>query len=141
MTQYMGFEGKLYIGTAGSTAATLLTNVRDVQIARSTNKGNTTVRGDGTAPPVETQRVTRRIQSITWQMINDSDDTELETLRVADAAGTPVAVRMKDSATGKGFDGDCIIEISEGQPLDGEQTFDITAVPTRESGRDPDPYV
>ena len=45
----MGFEGKIYYGTAGSTASNELTNSRDITYGFDTGDGETTVRGDGSA--------------------------------------------------------------------------------------------
>lgn len=136
----MGFEGLAYYGVAGSTAATLLTNTRDMAYNLATDKGDTTVRGDGTAPPIGTSRVTRRNFTITFNMVNKEGDTALEAMRVAAYAGTPVAIRMKDYASGKGYDGDVILECDHGKPLGGEQTYDFTAEPNDDL-RTPLPYV
>jgi hypothetical protein len=129
--QKMGFEGKLYLGTTGSTAATLLENVTDVTITLDVEKGNTTVRGDGSVPPINTEAVTIRSWSCQWTMINDINDASLTTLKSAAALATSVAIRTKDHITGTGFDGDCYITMENGQPLRGEQTFQFTAVPNR----------
>lgn len=128
---YMGFEGLIYTGTAGSTAATLLENCVDISYDLTTETGDTTVRGDGTAPPINTSDVTARVASITFTMRNVASDTALENLRTAAAAGTLVAIRTKDHAAGKGFDGDCHLSVTNGKPLRGEQTLDFTATPSR----------
>lgn len=141
----MGFEGLAYYGVAGSTAATLLENAKDITFALSSNKGNTTVRGDSTAAPIETQRTTMNIAAITIQMLNDKTDTALEALRQAAAGqgpdGNGVAIRLKDYSSGKGFDGDCEVEASQPYPLDGEQVIDFTLTPSRSYGRAPQLYV
>jgi hypothetical protein len=61
----------------------------------------------------------------------------LEALRVAAAAGTPVALRGLDYTAGKGPDFDYNLEVSNGQPVNGEQTLQFTAEPTEEGGRIP----
>src|SRR5690349_17093288 len=113
----MGFEGKIYYGTAGVTGATLLENVKDASYNFEPEKGNTTVRGDGSAPPVDTEDVTIRKFTIEWTMINDTTDTALEALRVAAYSGAGVAIRMKDNAAGKGYDGDATLAVQHGEPL------------------------
>ncbi len=133
----MGFEGVLYHGTAGSTASTQITNARDITIADSPEYGDTSVRGDGTGPGVNSQRVVAISHTLEFNMVNKSDDTALTALRTAAAAGTPIALRGKDYSSGKGPDFDYVLEVSNGQPYKGEQTFDFTCTPTDEEGRDP----
>ena len=141
MTKRMGFEGKAYYGTAGSTGATELTNSRDISFKLATEKGDTTVRGSSGVPK-KTSRVTQlSADDIEIVMLNDNSDTALEAMRVASAAGTAVAIRLKDYAAGKGFDGDCILEFSHPYPLNGEQVVTITCMPTDEAGRTWEPYV
>ena len=137
----MGFEGMIYYGAAGTTATTLLENVKDISYTMDVEKGNTTVRGDSTVPPIETEDVTIRKVSIEWTMIHDITDTALEAIRVAAHNGTNIAVRTKDYTSGKGFDGDCSVSIATAKPLAGEQAFTITATPSRSNGRTPSLYV
>jgi len=129
---YMGFEGLIYFGSAGSTATTLLENCVDITYEITTETGDTTVRGDGTSPPINTSSVTARVASITFSMRNVAGDTSLEALRTAAAAGTLVAIRTKDHSAGKGFDGDCHLTFTNGKPLRGEQTQEFTATPSRD---------
>lgn len=125
----LGYQGKIYYGVKGSTASNELTNSRDINYPFSTTKGNTTVRGDGSAPPIDTQSVTRRIGTIDWTMINKTSDVHLAALLAAAYAGEPVAIRTKDYSSGKGFDGDVVLDVTLGKPLDGEQTYQFTATP------------
>lgn len=133
----MAFEGLMYYGTAGSTATNLLTNIRDVTITQSTQKGDTTPRGSGSSPPVGSQRITRADIQLQFTMLNRSDDTYLAAMLAAAAACTPVALRGKDHSSGKGPDMDFILAVENGQPVNGEQTYKFTADPTEESGRTP----
>jgi len=133
----MGFEGLLYYGVAGSTAATQITNARDITLSFTPEKGDTTVRGDGSSPVVNSGRVVAIDHTLSFQMVNKSDDATLTALLTAAAAGTPVALRGKDYSAGKGPDFDYILEVSKGQPYKGEQTIDFTCTPTDEEGRDP----
>ncbi len=137
MSIRMGFEGKIYYGVAGSTASTLLENIVDEGINIDPERAPTTVRGSGSAPPVNTEQVVALTVSMEFSMIHDTTDTSLEALRVAAAAGDPVAIRMKDDASGKGYDGDVTLGIKESKSLKGEQKFDFTASPTKQSGRTP----
>jgi len=136
-----GFEGQILTGTVGSTATSLLENVKDINYNVEITKGNTTVRGDSTAPPVKTEDPTQRICSIEFQMINDITDTLFEQLMTAACAGTAVAIRTRWAATGKGFDGDCTLSHQHSQTLEGEQAITFTATPSRSYGRAPNPYI
>lgn len=129
----MGFEGQLFYGTAGSTAATQITNCRDIAYNVDTETGETTTRGDGSAPPIKTERVTGRMVDITWQMLNKTTDTSLTALIAAAVAGNPVAIRTKSYSSGLGFDGDVILKFKLNKPLKGEQTYDWTATPNDDS--------
>lgn len=140
MSQVMGFEGEAFIGTAGNTGANRLTNSRDITYSVEHERGNTTVRGNSDAPPIQTEEVTLRILSITVQMINDTTDTNLQTMLTAAFAGTRIALRTKDRAAGKGFDGDVSITASNPYPLAGEQVIDFTCTPSR-ALRVPQPYI
>jgi len=139
--QKMGYEGQLYIGPAGATASTLLTNCTDVTYNFDFETGKTTIRGDGTVIPIETEDVTLRKASIEWTMINDITDANLATVLAAAVAGNAIAIRTKDYAAGKGFDGDMVLKMEHGEPLSGEQTYKITATPSRAAGRYPLMYV
>jgi Tfp pilus assembly major pilin PilA len=124
-----GFEGLIYYGTAGSTAATQITNSRDISETIDIEEGDTTVRGAGSSPPIKTSRVTGITYGLDWQMVEKSDDTTLTALKAAAVAGTPIAIRTKSYASGTGYDGDMVIKFKKGTPLKGEQTYDFTGVP------------
>src|SRR5687767_4149335 len=132
----MGFEGEIFYGPAGTTGPTKITNSRDITETFDTGEGETTVRGVGTSPPIETSRVTSRKYGIEWQMVYKSDDTTLLALIAAAVAGNPVAIRTKSFATGKGYDGDMNVKYKHGKPLKGEQTLDFSGTPNDDS-RDP----
>lgn len=140
-TVKMGFEGLLYYGAAGSTASTLLTNCQDIKLDLDVERGNTTVRGAGTSPPVKTSAPTAIVVGIEFTMINDTTDTALAALKTACAAGTGVALRGKDHASGKGPDADFNLSMSNPWPLAGEQAITFTAEPDRGYGRSPSAYV
>lgn len=128
----MGWEGILLQGTAGGTAGTALTNVKDITLTYDVERGDTTVRGGSSSPPIKTEAVTMRSFSVEWGMMNDTGtpDAELALLLTAATNGTLVALKLKDSSSGKGPDFDATLSVSWGQPLNGEQTITFTAVPS-----------
>lgn len=140
MGKKMGFEGEAFIGTAGSTAATRLSNSRDLTYDNATDKGETTVRGGSTSPPIHSEATTKRTYTGTIQMVLETTDTALETMRAASFAGTPIALRLKDYAAGKGFDGDVNLSHGEPKPLAGEQVIEFTWT-VNNSLREAQPYV
>ena len=125
----MGFDGQIYYGAAGATASQLMENIQDVSYNFEFEEGDTTERGDGSAPPIgEGEGALRRV-TIEFGMHNKDNDTILEALLTAMYAGTPVALRLKDKAAGKGFDGDVILSNNHDQPLSGSQTYAFSARP------------
>jgi len=140
MATKMAFEGEIYYGAKGATASTKLTNVRDVNYNLDPKKGDTTTRGSGSTPPITSQRVTELGVTIEFTMLEKTSDTSLEALKAAAFTGAAVAIRTKDYASAKGFDGDCILDCKKGEPHGAEQTWQFTATPTAED-RDPQLYV
>lgn len=135
-----GYEGLIYYGVKGSTAASQILNSRDVKISVDPQMGDTTVRGSATAPPVETEGVSSLKWQMTLNMVNATTDTVVSALKTAANNGGAVAIRMKDFSAGKGYDGDCNVKCEQGVPLKGEQTLDFTFTPNRDS-RAPQLYV
>ena len=125
----MGYEAVLYIGTAGSQAATQVTCATDIDYDVDLETGETTCRGDGSASPIKGERTSVRSAQVTWKMVNDVADTALTTILAAARAGTAIALYYKDRAAGTGFDGDVIVKAKLNSPLRGEQTYDFTAMP------------
>lgn len=132
-----GFEAQLFYGTAGSTAATQITNATDINYNLEPTKASTTVRGAGSNLPIETERVVSIKPTVTWTMLNKPSDTTLAALRAACSTGAAVALRYKSYSSGTGFDGDVTLSIENGAPLNGIATFNLTATATDDEGRDP----
>lgn len=132
-TVKMGYEGILYYGAAGSTAATQLTNAKDIKLELDPKFGDTTVRGIGSSPPVETSSVCAMVVSLELTILNDTADASVTAMKNAAGAGTPVAWRGKDFASGKGPDADFVLKMSQPWTLDGEQVITFTGTPNRDS--------
>lgn len=134
--QRMGFEGQIFRGTAGATAATQIKeNITDIQYNLETETAVTTDRGDGTVVPFETQDVVLLRAAITFTMLNKDSDAALTAFRTAMTIGGPVALRLKDFSSGKGFDGDVTMSMEHGKGLGDRQELNFTATPTKQSGR------
>lgn len=137
MAKKMGYQGLLYYGTKGSTASTQITKKVDASFDIDVEVGSTTSAGDGTTVPINTGEATALTGKITFNMIVDDNDTALVALRAAAATGNPVALRFIAYSGGTGLDADCIIKITQGSPLKGEQTADIEVVALSASLREP----
>lgn len=128
-TKKAGYQGLLYYGTGGATAATLVTNARDINYAFSNDVTEITTRGDGSSPPIQENIIIgRKLDDLSWSMMEKSDDTTLTALKTAAANGTVVALRTKSWSSGTGFDGDVYVSCKQGMPIGGAQTWDFTAV-------------
>jgi len=125
-TSKMGYETYLAYGAAGSQASNQLLYATDTDYDVGVETGETTSRGDGSAPPIVYKRVTSRVPKITFKMTNKGGDTNLAALLAAARAGTPVAIYYKDTSAGKGFDGDVILTSKHLGPLKGEQTYEFS---------------
>jgi hypothetical protein len=137
MAKKMGYQGLLYYGTKGSTAATLLSKRVDASYDIDVETGSTTSAGDGTAVPINTGEATALTGKITFNMIHETTDSALVALIAAAATGNPVALRFIRSTGLLGLDADCVIKVTQGSPLKGEQTIDIEVVALSNSLREP----
>ena len=140
MTKRMGWERRFYYGTAGSTAATQLTCVRDVEYDNGVEYGDITDGGDGSHIPYGDSRPVKISPKITFGLLNKDSDTGLAALLAAARATTPdnqiKALRFIDKSGGTGFDGDCYLKVKLGAPMGGEQVYEFEATPTLDGGRD-----
>jgi hypothetical protein len=137
MPKKMGYQGLLYYGTKGSTAATQITKRVDASFDIDVETGSTTSAGDGSAVPINTGEATALTGKITFNMIVDSNDSAIVALRAAAATGNPIALRFIAYTGLTGLDADCVIKITQGTPLKGEQTADIEVVALSASLREP----
>jgi hypothetical protein len=127
-----GFEGQVFIGTAGSQAATQLVERTDITYNLTNETADSTAAGDGTSVPLKTEEVVAIAAEISWSMLYKTEDTNIATMIDAMKAGTAVAVRIRRHSTDtRAFDGDCFLDFGSGMPLSDNQKFEITAKPTR----------
>lgn len=133
MAKLMGFSGKLYWGTAGSTASTELTIARDVSYKFEPVEADVSDR----ASIIELVDVPMIKFSLELEVNNKDTDAFIAAARTAAATGGAIAFRTRDKTSGYGVDGDFIIGDDEGQPLKDAQRLKISAKPTDKSGRVP----
>lgn len=137
MAKKMGYQGLLYYGVKGSTATNLLSNRVDASFDIDVEVGSTTSAGSGSAVPINTGEATALTGKATFNMINDTSDTYLTALIAAAATGLAVALRFIRHSGATGLDADCIIKVTQGAPLKGEQTIDIEVVALSAADRAP----
>jgi len=133
----MGYQGLLYHGTKGSTAATQITKRVDCTYDTDVETGSTTSAGDGSSVPINCGEATALTAKLTFNMIVDSADSSLVALEAASRTGNPIALRFIKNSGGLGLDADCVIKVTNGAPLKGEQTVDIEVVALSNSLREP----
>src|SRR3990167_11417063 len=102
MARRLGFEGELYWGTAGSTAATQLTIARDISYKFEPVEADVSDR----ASVVEMTDVAMVKFSLEFEVNNDNSNTFIAAMRSAAATGGAIAFRTKDRASGYGVDAD-----------------------------------
>lgn len=142
MTQaLMGFEKILYIGTAGTTAATQVLDLVNVKVTETVQYGNTISRGDGTTVPRVTKRAVSLEKVVTFNSLNVPTNTNLATIKAAATAETPasrlISMKVVDKASGTTeFDADVDIAIDRDAQLSGEQDLAFVATVDR-STRNP----
>ena len=128
MSIKLGMEAKLYYGAAGTTAATELTNVKDVTLNLESGEADVTTRANaGWRATVGTLKT----GSVEFEMIWDSDDLGFTAIKDAYFANTPIALAILDEAGGEGLDADfSITSFSRKEALEEAITVSVTAKPT-----------
>lgn len=137
MAKVMGYQGGLFYGTKGSTAATRINARVDVSYTCDVETGSTTSAGDGLSVPINTGEATALTPKLTWNMIVADDSAAIVQLEAAAKTGNPIALRYIRATGLLGFDGDCVISSTQGSPLKGEATIDYAVVEVSSSLREP----
>jgi hypothetical protein len=132
----MGFEKIVYIGTAGTTAATQVLDLVNVKVTSSPQYGSTTNRGDGATVPVVSKRAVSIETTVTFNALNVPANTHLATLKAAAIATTPssrlIAMKVVDVASGTvEFDRDVDLSIDRDAQLSAEQDCAFVATTDR----------
>ena len=137
MGKVMGYQGGLFYGVKGSTAATRINARVDVNYDLGVETGSTTQAGDGLSVPINTGDATSLTPKITFNMIVADDDSAILALQAAAATGNPIALRYIRATGLLGFDCDCVISTKQGSPLKSEATMDVSVESVSASLRQP----
>ena len=123
----IGLDGILYRGTAGSSAATQMTNVKDLSFPDERSVADISTRGS----TIELGRTTMRKLSISWSMNVDDADADYAAIQTAYLANTPLAFKCISATTDSGIDADWnISKFNQQQPLRDGQTVEVEITPT-----------
>ena len=121
----LGMNAKIYFGTAGSTAATELTNVKDVTMSLEAGEADVTTRANqgwrATAP-------TLRECTAEFEMQWKPSDAGFEAVKTAFLSAGTIALLILTEEDGEGPDGDfSITGFSRSEPLEESITVSVTA--------------
>ena len=121
----LGMNAKLYHGTAGTTAATEMGNVRDVTLTLEAGEADVTTRANqgwrATAP-------TLRECSVEFEMVWNPSDAGFTAIKTAFLTAGMVALKILDQEGGQGPDGDfSITSFSRNEALEEAVTVSVTA--------------
>ena len=135
----MGYKGVLLYGTKGARAANRVLRRVDCEYGVDLTVGSTTSAGDGSTVPIATGEAVLRTVSLTFNMLRETNDAALIALEAANKTGDPIALAFtpENAAAGFGLDADCVINLTTGAPLNGEQTVDIEIVALSDAIRSP----
>jgi len=124
----LGMACKAYYGTAGVSATTELTNVKDVTLNLETGEADVTTRGNnGWRATV----ATLKDGSVEFQMVYDTEDAGFVAIKDAWLNSEAVALMFLDGEGGSGLDADfTITNFSRGEPLEEAVMVNVTAKPT-----------
>lgn len=131
--KYMGFEGVLYWGTAGSTADTELAIARDVSYGLDPEFADISDRSSLFAL-YDVAQVDFEIQ---FEINNKESDAFIAALRAAVTGGTAIALKTEDTASGYGVDADFVFGVNNTENLTDAQRLTVTAKPTDKHDRTP----
>lgn len=135
-----GHEMMVYYGTAGSTAATLISaNVVDVDPGGDDfDFVDLPDRGDGTIIPQMDEYPVKKNSQPTFSMVYHDGDSHMTALLAAADANPPVGKAFKFIRVASGvvaFDGDCWIKLSSPGAIAEGQTVEFELHPTQAYGR------
>lgn len=126
MAVVLGLNAKLFRGTSGTTAATEVTNVKDLTINLESGEADVTTRKTA---GWKATRSTLKDASIEFGMLYDTEDADFTAFQGAYFAGTKLALFVTDG-DGNGMDADfSITGFTVEQPLEEAMTVSVTAKP------------
>ena len=133
-----GYKRRIFYGTAGTTAATLIEDAVDIDVTGANSRFDTTVRGDSLSVPIHTEGVDQLNRTVSFGMRYDPDDATTANLIAAEKTGAGVAIKVERASGGEvEYDGDVTLNLTSPGPLVGGMDLTFECVPSRDYGRVP----
>ena len=127
----LGLDCKLFRGTAGSTANTEMTNVKNVTLNIEKGEADSTTRA---AAGWKMSIATLKEASIEFEMLYDPTDADFLALQSAFFGGTAISIFVSDGSGG-GLDCDAVVmNFNIDQSLEEAVTVSVTLKPTNIGG-------
>ena len=127
MAIVLGLNAKLLRGTAGSTAATEVKNVRDLTLNLESGEADVTTRATG---GWRASAATLKEASLEFGILYDTEDADFQAFQEAYFGNTPLSLFITDGSGG-GLDADwSITGFTVEQPLEEAVSVSVTAKPT-----------
>lgn len=118
----LGIDALLYVGTAGSTAATEVEQCQDLNYSFGPVTSKVRTRASRNA----TSSVVGNDVTVSFTLVNKDGVAANTTIRSAAAAGTALAFRILDKSGGAGIDADFVIsQFDEAQPIEGNEAYTV----------------
>jgi len=128
MAVKLGMKAVLKYGPAGSTATTVLGNVRNVTLSLESGEADVTTRAN---QGWRATAATLKDGSVEFEMVWDTDDAGFAAVRSAWFSSAPIALAILDGPSGQGLDADFVVtSFSRSEPLEEAITASVTAKPT-----------
>ena len=128
MAVKLGMKAVLRYGAAGSTAQSVLGNVRNVTLSLETGEADVTTRAN---QGWRATAATLKDGSVEFEMVWDTDDPGFYAIRNAWFSSEPIALAILDVPNGQGLDADFVVtSFSRSEPLEEAITASVTAKPT-----------
>ena len=129
MAIVLGLDAKLFRGTAGSQAATEVTNVKDLTLNLESGEADVTTRA---TQGWKATAATLKEASLEFTILYDPADADFTAFQTAYFSNTPLALVVSDGQdTAHGLDADfSITAFSVEQPLEEAMSVSVTAKPT-----------
>jgi len=125
-TYNMGIDAIIYYGTAGTTAAGELENVRDVTVSCTRAEADASSRSSSWKLTMGGLLDV----SVSFDLILEIDNTGFDALNAAYMSNTAIALLILDKASGEGPDADFVItEFSRNEPMGETISYNVTAKP------------
>ena len=123
----LGLDAKLFIGTAGSRAATELTDVKDVTLNLETGEADVTTRA---ANGWRAMAATLKEGSVEFEMNWDPSDAGFSQIATAFFGGSAISLFVSDGE-GNGLDADfTVTQFNRSEPLEEALSVSVVCKPT-----------